>query len=69
MALGAELGVWGGNLDRGKGLPSSWPPPARGAAKEQATRRLDPYVIERFRADGPGWQGRIIGMLRKVMDH
>ncbi|AYJ86670.1 hypothetical protein D3Y57_12725 [Sphingomonas paeninsulae] len=39
----------------------------RGVAKEQVTLRLDPDVIERFRADGPGWQGRINGVLRKAM--
>jgi uncharacterized protein (DUF4415 family) len=42
-------------------------PPERGVAKEQVTLRLDPDVIERFRADGPGWQGRINGALRKAM--
>lgn len=42
-------------------------PPERGVAKEQVTLRLDPDVIERFRADGPGWQGRINGVLRKAM--
>jgi uncharacterized protein (DUF4415 family) len=42
-------------------------PPERGVAKEQVTLRLDPDVIERFRADGPVWQGRINGVLRKAM--
>jgi uncharacterized protein (DUF4415 family) len=42
-------------------------PPERGVSKEQVTLRLDPDVIERFRADGPGWQGRINGVLRKAM--
>jgi uncharacterized protein (DUF4415 family) len=42
-------------------------PPERGVAKEQVTLRLDPDVIERFRAGGPGWQGRINGVLRKAM--
>jgi uncharacterized protein (DUF4415 family) len=30
-------------------------PPAGDAPKRQVTLRLDPDVIERFRADGPGW--------------
>ncbi len=41
-------------------------PPARDRTKQQVTLRLDPDVIERFRADGPGWQGRINAALRKV---
>ncbi len=41
-------------------------PPARGRAKQQVTLRLDPDIIERFRADGPGWQGRINAALRKA---
>ncbi|WP_294282245.1 BrnA antitoxin family protein [uncultured Sphingomonas sp.] len=28
---------------------------------------LDPDVIERFRADGPGWQGRMNAALRKAV--
>lgn len=36
------------------------------AAKRQVTLRLDPDVIERFRADGPGWQGRMNAALRKA---
>ena len=41
-------------------------PPSRNRAKQQATLRLDPDIIERFRADGPGWQSRINAALRKV---
>ncbi|MEH3158600.1 MAG: BrnA antitoxin family protein [Sphingomonas taxi] len=41
-------------------------PPMGGAAKRQVTLRLDPDVIERFRADGPGWQGRMNAALRKA---
>ena len=36
------------------------------AAKRQVTLRLDPDVIERFRAEGPGWQGRMNAALRKA---
>ena len=41
--------------------------PSRGRAKQQVTLRLDPDILERFRADGPGWQGRINEVLRKAM--
>lgn len=41
-------------------------PPARGTAKRQVTLRLDSDVIDRFRADGPGWQSRINAALRKA---
>ena len=41
-------------------------PPLCDRAKQQVTLRLDPDVIERFRADGPGWQGRMNAALRKV---
>nr|WP_082049323.1 BrnA antitoxin family protein [Sphingomonas melonis] len=41
-------------------------PPLREQAKRQVTLRLDPDVIERFRADGPGWQGRMNAALRKA---
>lgn len=39
-------------------------PPIRTVAKRQVTLRLDPDVIDRFREDGPGWQGRINAALR-----
>lgn len=42
-------------------------PPLREEAKRQVTLRLDPDVIERFRADGPGWQGRMNAALRKAV--
>ncbi len=41
-------------------------PPLGDLAKRQVTLRLDPEVIERFRADGPGWQGRMNEALRKA---
>lgn len=42
--------------------------PKTGAAgaKKQVTLRIDPDVIEHFRATGEGWQGRINAALRKV---
>ena len=41
-------------------------PPSAGRAKQQVTLRLDPDVLERFRAEGPGWQGRMNAALRKA---
>lgn len=33
-------------------------------AKRQVTLRLDPDVLDAFKADGPGWQSRINAALR-----
>ncbi|WP_298956971.1 BrnA antitoxin family protein [uncultured Methylobacterium sp.] len=53
----------GGRLiRRGRGRPKSV------ASKQQVTLRLDPDVIERFRATGPGWQVRINAILRAALD-
>lgn len=35
-------------------------------AREQVTLRIDSSVLERFQADGPGWQERINDALRKA---
>jgi uncharacterized protein (DUF4415 family) len=35
--------------------------------KKQVTLRLDPEVIEKFRATGKGWQSRINAELRKAL--
>lgn len=35
--------------------------------KQQVTLRLDPDVLERFRASGKGWQSRINAELRKAL--
>lgn len=42
-------------------------PPQRGQAKQQATLRLDPDVIAKFRESGPGWQGRMNEALREAV--
>lgn len=34
--------------------------------KQHVSLRLDPDVIERFKAGGPGWQARINAALRKA---
>ena len=36
-------------------------------AKQQVALRLDPEVIERFKADGPGWQTRMNDALRAAV--
>ena len=48
-------------IRRGRGRPPSE------SVKTQITLRLDPEVIERFKADGPGWQSRINAVLRKAV--
>ena len=42
-------------------------PPQGERAKRQVTLRLDPDIVERFRATGPGWQSRINEALRKAV--
>ena len=42
--------------------------PPLGAPKKLISLRLDPDVIERFRATGPGWQSRINTALREHLD-
>ena len=37
-----------------------------GSAKQEVSLRLDKDVLERFRADGPGWQSRMNAALRKA---
>jgi uncharacterized protein (DUF4415 family) len=36
--------------------------------KRQVTLRLDQDVIDRLRADGPGWQSRINAILKKAVE-
>jgi len=36
--------------------------------KKQVTLRLDQDIIDRLRADGPGWQGRINDILKKAIE-
>lgn len=47
--------------DRGAGRPPLANP------KQQVTLRLDPDVLEKFRATGKGWQSRINAELRKAL--
>ena len=41
--------------------------PQKAPTKRLVSLRLSPDVIERFKADGPGWQSRIDATLRKAM--
>ena len=36
--------------------------------KRQVTLRLDPEIVEHFRATGTGWQSRINEVLKKAME-
>lgn len=48
----------------------TWNRPGRPVSenpKKQVTLRLDPDVIEKFRATGKGWQSRINTELRKAL--
>ena len=49
-------------IRRGRGRP-----PLE-ASKKLVSLRLDPDVVERFRATGPGWQSRINAALREYLD-
>ena len=40
--------------------------PRKAAPKEAVSLRLDPDVLQHFRASGPGWQSRINAALRKA---
>lgn len=40
--------------------------PRQERTKKHVSLRLDPDVVESFKAGGPGWQGRINDALRKV---
>lgn len=40
--------------------------PKAAVTKVSTTIRLDPDVIEKFRATGPGWQSRINEVLKKA---
>jgi uncharacterized protein (DUF4415 family) len=40
--------------------------PKMAQTKQHVSLRLDPDIIEKFKADGPGWQARINEALRKA---
>jgi uncharacterized protein (DUF4415 family) len=39
--------------------------PQKAPTKERITIRLSPEVVSRFRASGPGWQGRLDAALKE----
>ena len=58
----------GGKLVRPANV--TWTKPGRPVSenpKKQVTLRLDPDVVEMFRATGKGWQSRINAELRKAL--
>ena len=54
------------------GVPISTPPrrgrPISEHPKVHTRLRIDPDVLEHFKASGPGWQTRINAALRETMD-
>jgi uncharacterized protein (DUF4415 family) len=56
---GADIYVGATHVRRGRGRP------ALPTAKRQVTIRLDPDLLQRLRATGPGWQTRINDALRE----
>ena len=63
----AQLSVGGTVVRKAVG---TWTRPGRPVSenpKKQVTLRLDPDVIEKFRATGKGWQSRINVELRKAL--
>ena len=42
--------------------------PRSAAPKRQVTLRLDPDVVDKFKAGGAGWQSRINAALRSAVD-
>ena len=67
IARRAELAIGGTIVRPATGtLTRVGRPPQGAAAKAQVTLRLDPDVIAKFRADGPGWQSRMNAALRKA---
>ena len=63
----AEMRVGGKLVRPATGtLTKAGRPPQGEHAKRQVTLRLDPEIIDRFRATGPGWQSRINDALRKA---
>lgn len=63
----AQLSVGGRVVREAVG---TWTRPGRPLAanpKRQVTLRLDPDVLEKFRATGRGWQSRINAELRKAL--
>lgn len=52
--------------DGGKLVRRGRPPKAEGERTVPVTLRMDPDVLEHFRATGPGWHNRMKDALRKA---
>jgi uncharacterized protein (DUF4415 family) len=63
----AQLSIGGKIIREAKGTLTKPGRPVSENPKKQVTLRLDPDVIEKFRATGKGWQSRINAELRKVL--
>ena len=61
--LTKELLEHGDLYDGNKLIRRGRPPSA--SRKQQVTLRLDPDVLEKFRATGPGWQAKINLVLKR----
>lgn len=63
----AQLSVGGKVVREAVGTWSHPGRPRSANPKQQVTLRLDPDVLEKFRATGKGWQSRINAELRKAL--
>ena len=63
----AQLSVGGKVVREAVGTWSRPGRPPSDNPKRQVTLRLDPDVLDKFRATGRGWQSRINAELRKVL--
>lgn len=63
----AQLSVGGKVVREAVGTFSQPGRPVSANPKKQVTLRLDPDVLEAFRATGKGWQSRINAELRKAL--
>ena len=63
----AQLSIGGKIIRPAQGTLSKPGRPLSENPKRQVTLRLDPDVLEKFRATGKGWQSRINAELRKAL--
>lgn len=72
----AEIAVDTASDPAWDGIPEDWykhakpglPFPLPKGNKRQVTLRLDPEVLDHFRAEGRGWQSRINAVLRMFVE-
>lgn len=63
----AQFSIGGKVMRPGNGTLTRPGRPVSENPKKQVTLRLDPDVVEKFRASGKGWQSRINAELRKAL--